>query len=104
MRQKVRIDSSDTVCSKEWSVVATFWSISRSAIAHDVDVASCLAFYGHTRLVYNLVYNIYSPVYMFQTGLITLNQISETFTREHLIRVNVLIAHYYKHNPGYKLS
>ena len=29
----MRIDSSDLVCSKEWSVVATFWSISHSAIA-----------------------------------------------------------------------
>ena len=34
MRQKVRIDSSDLVSSKEWSVVATFWSILRSAIAY----------------------------------------------------------------------
>ena len=31
----MRIDSSDLVCSKEWSVVATFWSILHSAIAHE---------------------------------------------------------------------
>ena len=35
MRRKVRIDSSDLVCSKEWSVVATFWPILRSAMAHE---------------------------------------------------------------------
>ena len=36
---------------------------------------------------------------------LTLTKLGYTmFTREHLTRVNVFIAHYYKRNPGYKQS